>query len=956
MWSDEAAPRRIEPQALVKTAVAPADRFLALSVPGLRRAEAPQLRVVAAPAEMWADVPEDLLPNFPLREDGTARLPIDSSRPWRLRLVGAGRGSAWIDLPAGSRASTLFAEPADALDLTVVSSTGSPARGVGVSVLAARDSAGVMARFVGDDGGRLVVPGLPPSTPLTLVLSLPDHAPLLLAGTPAQLPKKVVLDAGERLRGRVLHASVGGPPVPVSGASVTVEAWLANDAGALYRKTATTSEQGTWEIVGVPARSAMVEIRSPHLVPWSRRLELGEDGVETAGTPGLNLGDVILQRGVNLQVAVVDDLGRPVAGARVQAGPPTAGPPSAVPSPAGPVAGRGAGGSTDVRGQVQLDALIQDEPVVVRAAATGHVAAVERLLPPLPERTVVAMVRAYQVTGRLVDGDGVAVVDGSVRVKRGSAFHDQPLDPGGTFTVELPPETPAELTFTSPGSAALAVSVGAGSAGEVRDLGEIRAPKGLTVTGQLLARLDGTPVAGARVWVPRRMEGGPLVAWMLGKVNETSSDVEGRFALGGLDAVPDLIRIDAPGKARLYLPVQPKPETTWLDAGELWLDEGAALRVSVPEEDGHEEGQVRVDLRNRGLEIDMVTAPIHEGAALVEHLPPNQELTVSAVRGPRLVCEQRVDLPDNGETADVDCDDDGVEVTGTVLAGGKPVTGGQLVWATKPPEEGAIIINSASSLGLRRETVAGAGRPPVFVEVDGEGRFATHDLAAGSWLVSWNPAGGGTAPEMAVEVPVRKNFDVTLEIPGRTVQGVVLDAQDQPAARARVRELGSGDTTLSAPDGTFSLTGLQTDTVQLEARQDELRSAVATVEISTGQKAPWVELRLDKGHDDQLIVQVLGPGGEPKGGAFVLIEDDLHNLRLLTTDNDGRAKASMPPPLPRASGSPRWPRESGRSAPGRIGTRVGPSWRSRSATPGPPSSPAKRAKAARPSRDPSAGT
>ncbi len=91
------------------------------------------------------------------------------------------------------------------------------------------------------------------------------------------------------------------------------------------------------------------------------------------------------------------------------------------------------------------------------------------------------------------------------------------------------------------------------------------------MTGTLLDRLDGSPVAGARVWVPRRMEGGPLVAWMLGQVIEAASDIEGRFTLAGLDLAPDLLRIDAPGRARLHLPVRPEPQTAWLDAGELWL-------------------------------------------------------------------------------------------------------------------------------------------------------------------------------------------------------------------------------------------------------------------------------------------------------------------------------------------------------------------------------------------------
>ncbi len=322
------------------------------------------------------------------------------------------------------------------------------------------------------------------------------------------------------------------------------------------------------------------------------------------------------------------------------------------------------------------------------------------------------------------------------------------------------------------------------------------------------------------------------------------------------------------------------------------------MHVYLAGDDGRDQGRVRADLRNRGLEIDMVTAPVRGDVAVLEHLPPRQELTVSVVRGQAVLCEQRVSSPDNGEALDVECADAGIEVSGTVLAGGQPVTGGVLVWSTPSSDEGAVILTSVSTSGLRRQSVAGAGRPPVHVELDGEGNFVTRDLAAGSWLVNWYPPGGGSAPELRVEIPAHERFTVTLEIPGRAVQGRVVDPEGRPAARARVRELARGTTALSSPDGTFSLTGLETDTVQLEARREDLRSPVATVEIRPGESAPWVQLRLEENRDDELIVHVLGAGGDPKGGAFVLLEDDRRSLRLLTADRDGRVKAPMPPPAP----------------------------------------------------------
>jgi hypothetical protein len=116
VWSSASAPERTEPPALPGVEIAPAKRFVELSVPKLRPGEASELGILAAPAAMWAEVPEEWLPRFPLGDDG-AKLPIDPSSRWRVRLIGAARGSTWIDLPPGARATTVFVEPADSLDL-----------------------------------------------------------------------------------------------------------------------------------------------------------------------------------------------------------------------------------------------------------------------------------------------------------------------------------------------------------------------------------------------------------------------------------------------------------------------------------------------------------------------------------------------------------------------------------------------------------------------------------------------------------------------------------------------------------------------------------------------------------------------------------------------------------------------------------------------------------------------
>lgn len=53
--------------------------------------------LLAAPAELWGEVPEHLLPRFPVGEGGTARFAASTAGQWRFRFVGDAVGSFWKD-------------------------------------------------------------------------------------------------------------------------------------------------------------------------------------------------------------------------------------------------------------------------------------------------------------------------------------------------------------------------------------------------------------------------------------------------------------------------------------------------------------------------------------------------------------------------------------------------------------------------------------------------------------------------------------------------------------------------------------------------------------------------------------------------------------------------------------------------------------------------------------------
>ncbi|MEA2329161.1 MAG: hypothetical protein QOE68_4120, partial [Thermoanaerobaculia bacterium] len=107
-WTTQLPPRKIDrPIAQQREAIVaelrrlPA-RPLQVRLRGWSRPdELASLRVIAAPAEMWASVPEPLLPTFPVSKEG--RVTINIRDPARIRVVGEKFGTAWEQVSGTTR-------------------------------------------------------------------------------------------------------------------------------------------------------------------------------------------------------------------------------------------------------------------------------------------------------------------------------------------------------------------------------------------------------------------------------------------------------------------------------------------------------------------------------------------------------------------------------------------------------------------------------------------------------------------------------------------------------------------------------------------------------------------------------------------------------------------------------------------------------------------------------------
>jgi hypothetical protein len=864
-WSPEMAPRRLGPGDIASARPTQDRARLAVVVVGDRDPRRGPAELVAAPVALWEELPEALLPAWPVPPDGRISIPLDPSKRWRLRLAVAGRGTWWTDVPAGQRTARLAIVPAPGLHLAVVDEQG---RSLDEATLLALEGGGerrggrLTWGLYRQDHGAIEARGLPDQSDLVGLVSAPEHAPAVVRGRPSELPERVVLGPGSKLSGRVVDER----GKPILGAEVRVESTLPGGLFGYTPALASSSADGHFALAGLrPGRAALL-VRAQGFSPYRDLLTLAE---------GRNdVGSLALARGRSLPILVVDDIGQGVSGADVAAGP-------------------GVAAVTDSEGRAVLHGTAA-VAVEVTARAVHHLPASRHLEPPfsVPERLVLR--RAFVIEGRLVGADGTPVANGSAHVSRGARSGDQPLEPGGRFALDLEPGSGFDLTLTSPETRELRLRVEAGAAGEERDLGDLRAPRGSVVLGRTVRAADGLPVAGARIWLPRPSAAGPLMAWANGDLLEARSDDQGRFRLGGLAAGPALLRIDATGLARGQVTVQAADEP--VDLGDVALGEGVTLAVLAPGASG-DDTLARVDLRREGLEPDRMTSVVFDGRATFRHLPTGP-LSLMVLRGRQVLCERELNAGPEGGELEVECRSRRLRVQGAVVAAGRPAGPGRLLWLPPAPTVPTGVNTVVSPAGLVEQQVFDTSRPDVEIEVAPDGRFATDELTPGRWQVVWTAADGGRSSTRTIDLPEADSYTTMIELSGNVLAGQVVDRDGKPAADARVRLVGDGTTVLAAPDGSFAFTGLDPGRYVLQAHAGDLESPPAQVELSAERPSDPLRLIVDRPRRTELHVAVLDASGSPAGGAFVFIEELGRGTRLLTADGGGRlvVPVSEPPP------------------------------------------------------------
>jgi protocatechuate 3,4-dioxygenase beta subunit len=411
----------------------------------------------------------------------------------------------------------------------VIEAGGGPIAGARVTAFVAGDQLGgevLDQPAVTDAEGRFHIPALAPGA-YRFRARHRGH----LDGTTTRSVDAAIADVriemarGARVSGRVVDGR--GAPAPwasvVLGASMTRE-----QLGERHGQRTSADQTGAFRLEGVPPRIFSV-------------MASGEEATSQAVEVDLTRGDrdgLVLRLDVDGRIAgtVVDDAGRPVAEAVVEAVPDFMAGGVSDGQMIGGVAqtttdgdggfafrGRPEGKYRLVAGRTGSE---RQNPLEVGVrAATGDLAV--RLVVSTPGR----------VRGRVRFADGSAPQAFSVQVGRRPPL--AMASRAGEFTIPEVDPGPQRLLVRGTGFAPATGRVDV-AAGAERDAGVILLERGRTVRGRVLGA-GGRPVAGALVVAGPRVHAGasslihPLAADERSGVRATTSDGDGRFELTGLE-------------------------------------------------------------------------------------------------------------------------------------------------------------------------------------------------------------------------------------------------------------------------------------------------------------------------------------------------------------------------------------------------------------------------------------
>jgi protocatechuate 3,4-dioxygenase beta subunit len=653
---------------------------------------------------------------------------------------------------------------------------------------------------------------------------------------------------------RISGVCVDGAGLPVAAVKVRVRGL--GEFGFNARST-TTSADGSFTIGGIRPGEVEVSTSSPDFTQFELRLEL---------QPGEHREDLQLrlEGGARMVGFVVDDLGRPIAGATVGIG-----------RWREFGAMRSAGGSlptrmqvfddadtveTDESGRFELEGLDRSR-VSLRAVRDGHQTVVRNDLVAGADPVELRMTRLATVTGVVVDTRGEPIAESRVRRSGGGNLpgvgSDEAItDADGRF--ELTGVLPGRATLTASGDHRPAESAAFEVApGERVENVRIVAFHGTTLVVTVLDP-DGKPVEGARVRVrePRpagagpgggRVRGvrveaeargdGPTRTRIVGaeELGEAVTDAEGVARIGGLEA--GSVEVVAEHElAAAAKPVAVELPRDGVVESLVTLRRGARVEVSVVDAAGEPVVGAEFVVRGGDLEEPVIGETGGDGLALLDPLPggnyeallqrkvaaggdgPGFVLRLAGVT-PEVIEDSAVafSIPREGSKAPVSVSLQRPELTrvhGRVLGAEGPVAGASITLES-PDDSGEGI--PIPGLGGGRTAKSQADGSYEFVGVE-----------PGRWRMQYSRADAIVPHEHEFEVAAA-GFDqlVDLVLAEGTLRVQVLSSVDgAPIAGATVRPL--------AGDGSAPRTRQRAVAISFVSASDDGAGTTASIDLGGG--------------------------------------------------------------------------------------------------------------------------